>query len=94
MVAFPAPSKYTLMFWQIAEGDTVSITVTTAIQFDEFVFPSVTVNVTLFGPRSAQVNVVCDALNVIPEQLSVEPPSISAATIVAFPAPSKYTLMF
>ena len=70
------------------------MTVTTAKQFAEFPFPSVTVSVTLFVPRSAHVKAVCEAENVIPEQLSVEPPSKSAAVIVALPAPSKNTVIF
>jgi hypothetical protein len=42
----------------------------------------------------AQVNVVAGILSATAPQLSVEPPSISPATIETLPVPSKYALMF
>ena len=55
--------------------------------------PSVTVKVTEFGPRSAHVNPDADAANATAVQLSVDPLSISAATIDTLPVPSKKTVM-
>ena len=75
-------------------GDVVSATVTVEVHVELFPLPSVTVNVTAFAPRSAHVNAVISAAKVTAVQLSVEPPSTSAATIVAVPAPSKKTVMF
>ena len=72
----------------------VSTTVTVEVHVDVFPDPSVTINVTAFGPRSAHVNAVVDAANVIAEQLSDEPLSISAAAIEAVPVPPKKTVMF
>ena len=48
---------------------------------------SVTVSVTVLAPISAQVNAVFEA-EIEKSQLSVYPPSISAATIDAFPEAS------
>ena len=73
----------------VVTGETVSDTVTVEVHVEVFPLVSVAVKVTVFAPRSAHVNAVCDALSVNPEQLSVDPPSISAATIEALPAPSK-----
>ena len=82
------------MFWQIALGETVSDTVTVEEHVEVFPLASFTVSVTLFSPISAHVNAVWEALNVNAEQLPVDPPSISAATIEAFPVRSRYTVMF
>ena len=48
----------------------------------------------MFTPKSAQVNVVWEALNITEPQLLFEPLSISAATIVAFPPRSNGIVMF
>ena len=93
-IAVPVPSRYAVIFWQTAVGAIVSEIVTIEIHVAIFPDPSVTVNVTLFGPISAHVNAVCDALNVTGPQLSTEPPSKSLDAIEAFPAPSKKTVMF
>ena len=66
---------------------------TVEVHVEVFPEPSVTVNVTVFGPRSAHVNPVVEAANVTVVQLSVDPLSISAATIDTVPAPSKKTVM-
>ena len=94
MVAFPDPSKNTVMFWHTAVGLVVSTTVTMAVHVELFAFASVTVNVTLFVPISAQVNDVMLGVKLDTPQLSLEPPSISDPVMVAFPAPSKNTVMF
>ena len=47
----------------------------------------------MFGPKSAQVNAVVEAVKETAPQLSVEPPSRSAATIEAAPVPSKNTVI-
>jgi hypothetical protein len=74
-------------------GEIVSDTVTVEEHVDVFPEPSVTVKVTVFGPTFAQVKAVVEADRVTAEQLSVDPLSISAATIVPAPAPSKKTVM-
>lgn len=94
MVAFPEPSRKTEMLWQLAVGETLSITVTEPEQALVFPDPSVTVRTTVLVPRSLQVNEVGVALRETVEQLSVLPLSISFAVMVALPEPSKYTEMF
>ena len=74
---------------QLTVGIIVSTTVTVAIQFAELPFPSSTVSVMLLAPRSTHVNVKSEADKFTVPQLSVEPPSISAAMIDTVPAPSK-----
>ena len=54
---------------------------------------SVTVNVTVFGPKSAVVKLFGETLNVTAPQLSELPLSTSAPTIDATP-PTKLTVMF
>ena len=56
-----------------------------------FPLASVPVKVTVFPPRLAHVNAVCDKVNVTP-QLSVLPPSMSAVVTDAFPVASKNTV--
>src|SRR5690606_21389470 len=55
---------------------------------------SVTVRVTLFGPKSAQVKSVISIEVVAIPQASVLPPSTSAAAIETFPVASRKTVMF
>lgn len=63
-------------------------TVTVAVQVDLLPLASVTVRVTVLGPTLATVNVVCDAVVDTMPQLSVLPPSICAAVMVAVPLTS------
>ena len=79
---------------QVITGATVSMILTIAKQLAEFPFPSFTVSIMLFAPRSAHVNVVIEAEKVTNPQLSVEPASKSAGVMEASPVPSKYTFMF
>jgi len=65
----------------------LSSTVTVAIHTAVLLFASVTVSVTELSPIFEQSNVVFDAANVT-VQASLEPPSISAAVILAVPATS------
>lgn len=69
-----------------------STTVTVAIHVDVFPLASVPVKVTMFAPKSEQLNVVCDKLNVTPLQLSALPLSTSVVAIVATPDASKFTV--
>ena len=81
------------MFWQSAVGSTLSSIVTSAVQTEVFPFESVTVSVTVLTPRSSQSKVDGLGASVTEPQLSVEPPSTSADTIVAFPVASNCTVM-
>ncbi len=65
-----------------------SSTVTIAVHVELFPFTSVTVSTTEFEPTSSQSKLVGVALNEATAQLSVLPPSTSAATIEALPAAS------
>ena len=94
IVALPDPSNITVMFWQEAVGEVVSATVTVEVQVLLFPLPSSTVNVTVFAPRSAQVNDEVLMLRLAVPQLSELPLSTSAAVIVALPDPSNITVMF
>jgi|ERR1035437_1673936 hypothetical protein len=58
-----------------------------------FPFKSVTVSVTVLTPTFAHVNAFGDALSDAMPQLSKLPPSISEATIVAFPELSRNTVI-
>ncbi len=62
----------------------VSTTVTMDVQLLELPPPSVTVNVTVFGPKSSQLKLLMSRLMEAIEILSVDPLSISEAKIVAF----------
>ncbi len=76
------------MSWQTAIGGTLSSTVTVAEHVEIFPFTSVTVSVTVLAPTLAHVNVFGDTAMLAIAQLSVLPPSTSAATIEAFPEAS------
>ena len=93
MVTVPATSKKTEISLQMAIGGVFPITLTTATH--EMLFPlgSDTVNVTLFAPISPAPKLVFEAVNEI-LQLSVDPPSISAADIVALSEASRITVIF
>ena len=72
----------------------MSSTVILAEQVPIFPLISVTVNVTVFAPRSAQLNASgATAIDWMP-QLSLEPLFICAAVMVAFPALFNCTMMF
>ena len=91
----PKAFKYTVSSLQIANGATVSAIVTTATQESTLPLLSVTINHTSLGPMSAQVNDVIEEESTTGLQLVLSElaPSISDATIVALPDPSKLTVM-
>ena len=72
----------------------MSVIVTTAGAVDVLPLPSVAVKTTLLTPKSAQVNAPTLTVRAGGPQLSVDPLSISAPTIVAFPVASSGTVMF
>ena len=75
-------------------GGTVSITVTIAMQVLELELPSVTVRVSETAPTSLQLKLVCDAESVTGPQLSVDPPSMSAAVMLPVPPAFRNTVTF
>ena len=77
------------MLLQTGVGAVESSTITVAVQVAVLLLASVTVKVTLFEPMSAQAKLVVEAVVLLTEQLSAEPPSMSAAVIVALPEPSR-----
>ena len=91
--AFPAASSCTVMSWQIAEGSTLSSTVTVEVHVDTFPFTSVTVSVTVFAPTSEQSKLVSSSTRLAIAQLSEEPLSISKAVIEAVPSALSCTVM-
>src|SRR5690606_29622868 len=93
IVAFPAASSCTVMFWHTATGAMLSSTKILEVQDELFPFTSVTVKVTVFGPTSAQVKVSgLTEILAIP-QLSVLPPSIKAGSKTAWPLASNSSVI-
>ena len=84
---FPPAFRKTVTFWHTAIGRIVSPTVTTELQLDEFPLLSVTVIVTLFAPKFAQLNVVGLMIVEAMVQLSVDPLFTCEAIILAVPNP-------
>ena len=72
----------------MATGGTVSSIVIVAVQVETLPLLSVTVKVEVFAPTFAQVNAVGVALRLAMPQLSLLPPSISDAVMLALPDPS------
>ena len=66
----------------------MSSTVTVAVQVEELPLTSVTVRVTVFAPTFEQSKVVLSNAKLAIPQASVEPLSISPATILAAPLAS------
>jgi len=75
-----------------AIGLIASTTVTTDVQVEVSPLAFTLVRVTMLVPKSAQVNVDCDKLMVIP-QLFPLTLLMSVAEIVATPVPSKLTVI-
>ena len=78
---------------QVNVGAMLSTTVTVATQIDALPAASVTVRVTLLSPTLAQVNVPLLIASVKPVQLSEEPPSTSAGTMLALPEAFRLIVM-
>jgi len=93
-VAVPDEFRFTVMFWQIATGLTLSTTVTVAVQVEEFPFTSVTVSVTVFAPTFEQLKVDGETLSEAIPQASELPLLIWAALMLAFPAEFRFTVIF
>ena len=72
-----------------ASGAMLSSTVTMVVQVDVFPLTSVTVSVTVFSPISAQVKLVVSKEIATKPQVTVLPPSTSAAVKVASPLVSR-----
>ena len=93
-VTLPVASSCAVKFWQFATGGILSLTVTIAIQESTLPLGPVPIRVTLLGPISAQVKVRFGwplSVRVVKPQLSAEPPSTSAGTIVTVPAALRFT---
>ena len=93
-VKVPLLPKYAVKFLAIAIGLIVSATVTVAVPVLIFPFTSVTVNVTVFAPLLAQVNVKGDAVIVLIPQASDDPLLICEAVIEAVPDEFNWTVIF
>ena len=93
IIYVPAALNCTVAFWHRAVGSTLSSTVTVALQLSVFPLPSVAVSTTVLAPTLAHVkpNGVAEILT---EQLSDEPLSTSAATMLALPVASNCTAIF
>src|SRR5258708_4808618 len=91
-VPLPVPSRTTVAALHLAVGGVLSTTVTVAVQVATFLLLSVTVKVTVFGPTLAQVKVFGLTLRLLMPQISLLPPSTSAAASVPLPAPSRTTV--
>ena len=66
----------------------LSSTVTVAVHVELFPASSVTVSVTVLAPTCEQSNAVWSTVMLVITPLSVLPPSMSAATMLAFPEAS------
>src|SRR5688572_3526937 len=84
----PFASNCTVIFWQIAAGGILSITVIVAVQEEEFPFTSVMVSVTAFAPTLAQVNELGETVMEAIPQASVLLLLTCAAVTVVFPPAS------
>ena len=91
IVAEPDEFKFTEIFWQIAVGGVTSLTVTNAVQVDEFPFISVTVKVTRFAPTLTQVKVDGETESEAIPHASELPLFICEARIVIVPAELRFT---
>ena len=78
---------------QVIAGAVTSAMVTVELQVAALPFTSVTVSITVFGPLSAQVKAVLPAVRVAMPQASVDPLSICEAVMVAWPVPSRGTVI-
>src|SRR5688572_285967 len=84
------PLSETVISCAIQTGEIVSSTVTSAVHVLELPDRSVTVRVTVFGPKSSQVKSSGVTVNDISSQLSVEPASTWSAVMTTIPAASTY----
>ena len=81
---------FTVMFaGQLMLGAMLSTTVTTAVHVLLFPLGSVTVRVTLFGPRLLQLKLLWLIPRLATLQWSNDPPSMVADVMLAWPVPSK-----
>ncbi len=97
MVTSPLASNWTVMFWQIAVGDIVSSTVTSASHVLIFPLTSVTVKVIVLTPTWEQSKLILvfppsTVMEAIP-QFSVEPPSMSTELIETTPPELNWTII-
>src|SRR5258707_1338100 len=83
-----------VIFLHLATGLTLSSTVTVLLEVEAMPLLSVTVRVTVFGPTLAQVKLFGLTLLEAMPQASLLPLSISAATMLAWPVTSRWTVMF
>ena len=93
IVAVPFAPNCTVIFCVNTVGLIVSCTVTVAFAVATFPLISVTVKVTVLAPTLAQVNEELLNESVAIPQLSVEPLSIWAGVIVAWPFAFNWTVM-
>lgn len=94
IVAFPEAFRLTDMFWQRATGGTLSTTVTVDVQVETFPLLSVTVNVTMFDPILAQVNVVGEIESDAIPHASFDPLLTCVAVIEVVPEAFSGTVIF
>ena len=87
-------SSATERFWQATTGAVTSSTVTMAVQLLLFPFTSVTVSTTMFSPTLLQSKVTISMEISATPQLSLLPPSTSAAVIEALPFASSGMVIF
>ena len=94
--AVPLALSWTVIFWQLASGGTVSSTVTLDMQVEVFPLPSVTVIATMLLPRLLQLNVEGETEKPrLPPavQLSVEPLFTIFPVMEAVPDPFNWTVI-
>src|SRR4030043_257181 len=89
IVTLPVASRYAFISWHTAIGEIVSITVTVAVHWSVLPLLSVTVNVTMLAPISAQVKSVISSTILAIPHASLLPLLMSAATIVILPVASR-----
>jgi len=89
----PAAQTAVRFAGQVNVGAALSTTVTVATQVETLPVASVTVSVTLLSPTSVQSNALSLITVDVTPQLSVLPPSTSAATIVTLPVPFRFTVI-
>src|SRR5690606_26040547 len=93
MLALPVASSWMVRFLVSTTGAVTSSSVTIAVALSELPLTSVTVRVTVLAPTSPQPKLYLSSVMLAIPQASVEPLSISVASMLAFPVASSWMVM-
>jgi hypothetical protein len=94
VLPLPVLSNWTVTFWQMATGATLSSTVIVVVQVLLLPFTSVTVKTSVFAPTSEQTKAVWLKLKLAIAQLSLLPLSTADAVVLPLPVLLSWTVTF